>query len=235
MFTKVENNLKFNPKRNYKTVTPCCHKTNTDGKFVNYLDYEDYYGFCHSCGIATMPPTIYLDENDEEFTWSVTENKFIRSTLSSVAVPVAVSCNKIAIPQQFIPEEEIWSNYYTEPENNLLQFLRKNYDDKLVEDAKEVYAISTSNDGGTMFWSINKGLQIQKLKIVYYDENGRRKNHFKVPYKNEDGYFSCLFGEHILGYNNYQDKTIILVESEKTALIGYMLMPKYIQLKKLKY
>lgn len=230
MFTKIQNNLKFNPKRNYKIATPCCHKTNTDGKFVNYLDYEDYYGFCHSCGIATMPPTIYLNENGEEFTWSVTENKFIKSTLSLVAVPVAVSCNKIAIPQKFIPEEEIWSNYYTEPENNLLQFLRKNYNDKLVEDAKEVYAISTSNDGGTMFWNINKGLQIQKLKIVYYDENGRRKNQFKVPYKNEDGYFSCLFGEHILGYNYYQDKTVILVESEKTAIIGYMLMPKYIWL-----
>jgi hypothetical protein len=232
MFTRVENILKFNTKRNYKIVTPCCHKTNNDGKFVNYLDYEDYYGFCHSCGIATMPPTIYLDENGEEFTWSITENKFIRSTLSlvTVTVPVAVSCNKIAIPQQFIPEEKIWFNYYTEPENNLLQFLRKNYDNKLVEDAKEVYAISTSNDGGTMFWNINKGLQIQKLKIVYYDENGRRKNQFKVPYKNVDGYYSCLFGEHLLSYECYKNSTIILVESEKTAIIGYMLMPKYIWL-----
>ncbi|WP_264550266.1 toprim domain-containing protein [Flavobacterium sp. N2820] len=230
MFTKVENNLKFNTKRNFKIVTPCCHKTNTDGKFVNYLDYEDYYGFCHSCGVSTMPPTIYLDENGEEFTWSATENKFIRNTLSLVAVPVAASYNKIAIPQKFIPEEEIWSNYYTEPENNLLRFLRKNYNEKLVEDAKEVYAISTSKDGGTMFWNINKALQIQKLKIVYYDENGRRKNHFKVPYKNEDGYFSCLFGEHLLSYISNQKKTVILVESEKTAIIGYMLMPKYIWL-----
>lgn len=230
MFTKIENNLKFNPKRNYKIVTPCCHKTNTDGKFVNYLYYEDYYGFCHSCGIATMPPIIYLDENGEEFTWSETENKLIKRTLSLVAVPVAVSCNKIAIPQQFIPEEEIWSNYYTEPENNLLQFLRKNYDNELVEDAKEVYAICTANDGGAMFWNINKDLKIQKLKIGYYDKNGRRKDNFKAPYINEQGYFSCLFGEHILGYNYYQDKTVILVESEKTAIIGYMLMPKYIWL-----
>jgi len=230
MFTKVENILKFNTKRNYKIVTPCCNKRNSDGKYVNYIDHEEHYGFCHSCGVATLPPSIYLNTNGEEFVWNKTENKFTKNTISTIATPVATSCNKIAIPQQYIPEEEIWSNYYTELENNLLQFLRKNYDHKLVEDAKEVYAIGTSEDGGTMFWNINKELQVQKLKIVYYDENGRRKNHFKVPYLNKDGYFSCLFGEHILGYNYYQDKTVILVESEKTAIIGYMLMPKYIWL-----
>lgn len=230
MFTKVENNLKFNTKRNYKIVTPCCRKTNSDGKFVNYIDYEEHYGFCHSCGIATLPPTIYLNENGEEFIWDKMESKFIKNTISEIEIPVLKLNNEINIPQQYIPESEIWSNYHTEPENNLLQFLRKNYDQKLVEDAKEVYAICTANDGGTMFWNINKELQIQKLKIVYYNENGRRKNYFKVPYKNEDGYFSCLFGEHILGYNYYQDKTVILVESEKTAIIGYMLMPKYIWL-----
>jgi hypothetical protein len=230
MFTKVENNLKFNTKRNYKIVTPCCHKTNTDGKFINYIDHEEYYGFCHSCGIATLPQTIFRNDFGEEFVWNKAENKFTKNTISQFKIPVAKFCNKIAIPQKYIPESEIWSNYHTEPENNLLQFLRKNYNPKLVEDAKEVYAISTSNDGGTMFWNINKELLIQKLKIVYYDENGRRKNQFKVPYKNEDGYLSCLFGEHILGYNHYQNKTVILVESEKTAIIGYMLLPKYIWL-----
>lgn len=230
MFTKIKNNLKFNPKRNYKIITPCCNKTNKDGKFVNYQDFEDNYGFCHSCGVATLPPSIYLDESGEEFVWNKTENKFSKNTISNISYPVATNCNKIAIKQKYIPEEEILVNYNAKPENNLLQFLRENYDNFLVEDAKEVYAITTSKDGGTMFWNINKQFQVQKLKIAYYDKNGRRKKHFKVPYKNEVGYFSCLFGEHILGYNYYQDKTVILVESEKTAIIGYMLMPKYIWL-----
>lgn len=230
MLTKVENNLKFNPKRNYKIITPCCNKTNKDGKFVNYQDFEDNYGFCHSCGVATLPPSIYLDESGEEFVWNKTENKFIKNILSQVEKPIATNCNKISTPQQFIPEEEIWDNYHTSPENNLLQFLRKNYDDKLVEDAKEVYAISTSQEGGTMFWNINKQLQIQKLKISYYDKNGRRKTYFKVPYKNEDGYYSCLFGEHLLNAKRNNNKIVILTESEKTAIIGYILMPKFIWL-----
>lgn len=230
MFTKVENNLKFNPKRNYKIITPCCRKTNANGKFINYLDHEVHYGFCHSCGVATLPPTIFLNENGEEFAWSPAESKFIRNTLSQVTVPIATNCQKIAIPKKYIPESEIWTNFQTEPENNLLQFLRKCYDNKIVQDAKELYAISTSPDGGTMFWNINIDLEVQKLKITYYDENGRRKKYFKVPYKNEDGYISCLFGEHLLGYNCNQDRTVILVESEKTAIIGYMLLPKYIWL-----
>lgn len=227
MFTKVEINLKFTNKRNYKIVTPCCHKKNTDGKFVNYLDHEEIYGFCHSCGVATLPPTIYLNEYGEEFTWNQADNKFIRNTISEFAVPVATNKKVFEIQKKYISENEIWTNFHTKPENNLLQFLRKNYDQKLVEDAKEVYAISTSNDGGTMFWTINKELLIQKLKIVYYNENGRRKNHFKVPYKNEDGYLSCLFGEHLLGYDCYKTSTIILVESEKTAIAGYILMPQF--------
>lgn len=230
MFTKVENILKFNTKRNYKIVTPCCNKRNTDGKFVNYVDHQEHYGYCHSCGVATLPPTIYLNESGEEFVWNKTENKFTKKTILSITTPVATSCNKIAMPQQFIPEEKILDNYHNKPENNLLQFLRKNYNDELVEGVKEIYAISTSYDGGTMFWNINIKLQVQKLKIAYYDGNGRRKNHFKVPYKNEDGYYSCLFGEHLLSYEYYRNSTVILVESEKTAIIGYMLMPKYIWL-----
>jgi hypothetical protein len=63
MLSKIENNLKFNSKRNYKIVTPCCQKNNTDGKFVNYLDHEEHYGFCHSCGVVSFPPTIYNDEH----------------------------------------------------------------------------------------------------------------------------------------------------------------------------
>lgn len=227
MFTKIENKLKFNNKRNYKIITPCCHKRNTDGKFVNYLDNQDHYGFCHSCGVATLPPIIFLNDNGEEFEWNSAENKFVRKIHSQVAVRVVTNCQEIAIPKKYIPESEIWLNFHTEPENNLLHFLRNNYNNELVQDVKELYAISTSNDGGTMFWNINKYLQVQKLKITFYDENGRRKKYFKVPYKNEDGYVSCLFGEHLLSYNCYQDKTIILVESEKTAIVGYILMPQF--------
>ena len=65
MLTKVERALKFCKKRNFKLITPCCHKANTDGKFVNYEGFEDSFGYCHSCGETTTPPALYKDEKGE--------------------------------------------------------------------------------------------------------------------------------------------------------------------------
>ncbi len=230
MLTKIENNLKFSNKRNYKLVTPCCSKLNNDGKFVNYKYYGENYGYCHSCGVATLPPTKYIKENGEEYFWDKSQNKLSEIKLLKVANLVATSCEKKSIDQKFIQETEIWKHFHHLPENNLLQYLRKNYNNEKVEDAKEIYILGSSNDGGTMFWNINMKLQVQKLKIAYYDEQARRKNKFKVPYKNDNGYYSCFFGEHLLSYQCNKNKTIILVESEKTAIIGYILMPQYVWL-----
>jgi hypothetical protein len=77
-----------------------------------------------------------------------------------------------------------------------------------------------STQGG----NINKDLKVQKSKICYYKKNGKRTSKFKVPYKNEDGYYSCLFGEHLL---NKYDKPTVLVESEKTAIVCAINFPDY--------
>ena len=116
------------------------------------------------------------------------------------------------------------------PENNLLKYLRKTYGDEKVEDVKETYVIGTNKDGGTIFWNINSHLKVQKAKVLYYNQNGKRTNKFVVPYKNEDGYYACLFGEHLINDELKGKKIIILVESEKTAIIGYIHLPEYIWL-----
>ena len=136
---------------------------------------------------------------------------------------------KITI-QKFINESIVWKYYKINPENNLIQYLRKTYGDLKTELAKEVYTLGTSNDGGTIFWSINTNSKVQKAKITYYDSNGKRTDKFKVPYKNEDGYYSCLFGEHLIYDEMKGKKTIVLTESEKTAVIGFILFPQYVWL-----
>ncbi len=233
--TKKISEYKYNPKRNYNIISPCCNRSNKDGKFVNYMDLPDVYGYCHSCGKSTHPPTIYEDENGNEYSWNIIQNKF-----EPISKPLQNFCKTFAKYHQtpktiekiinYIPESIIWEYFTTTPENNLLQYLCKVYGKTKVEDAKETYLIGTSKDGGTVFWNINKDLKVQKVKISYYNEIGKRTNKFKAPYKNEDGYFACLFGEHLLSYYYYQKSTVVLVESEKTALIGYILMPKYVWL-----
>ncbi|MBD3864658.1 toprim domain-containing protein [Olleya marilimosa] len=51
-----------------------------------------------------------------------------------------------------------------------------------------------------------------------------------MPYKNEDGYYSCLFGEHLLDVIENKEKAVMLVESEKTAIVCAMHYPEYIWL-----
>lgn len=225
MLQKTKLELVFNSKRDYKLITPCCGRNNKDGKFINYKNLSLEYGYCHSCGKASLPPTVYVDENGEQYIWNELENKFQTDLI--LPKKTIINAPKLTV-QKFINESIIWQYFKVNPENNLLQYLRKTYGDIKTEDAKETYAIGTSNDGGVIFWCINTNLKVQKAKIAYYDTNGKRNNKFKVPYKNEDGYINCLFGEHLVCDKIKLKKTIVLTESEKTAIIGYILFPQYV-------
>ncbi len=231
MLQKREIELVFEVKRNHKITTPCCNKSNKDGKFVNYKNLSEKFGYCHSCGKATLPPSIYIDGNGNEYYWNDLENKFEAVSLTPNNMPKReqkTTFESEEISQKYIDESIIWKYFKINPENNLLQYLRKKYGDLKTEDAKETYVLGTSKDSGVIFWSINADLKVQKAKIAYYDTNGKRTNKFKVPYKNKDGYFNCLFGEHLIYEKDKGNKTIVLTESEKTAIIGYILFPQYV-------
>lgn len=231
MLQKRDIELVFEIKRNHKLITPCCNKSNKDGKFVHYKNLSGEFGYCHSCGKATLPPSIYIDENENEYYWNDLEHRFEAISLAPInkqkTEPKATYTSKQII-QKYIDESIIWKYFKVNPENILLQYLRKTYGDIKTEDAKEVYALGTSKDGGVLFWSINSNMKVQKAKIAYYNTNGKRTNTFKVPYKNADGYFNCLFGEHLVYDVIKKKKTIVLTESEKTAIIGYILFPQYV-------
>jgi len=229
MLIKIENNLEFKKKRNYHLITPCCNKSNKDGKFVNFKFFDDNYGYCHSCGKSTLPPTIYKDENGNEYTWNDNLHKYepIVSQLYHNSI-IHCSTKQEIEPksQKFIPKNIVLSYSQVKPEDNLLQYLRNTYGNTKVDFAKKRYYLGSTKDGGTVFWHINADSKVQKAKVSYYQVNGKRTNKFKVPYKNEDGFYSCLFGEHLI--NEDKDKTIILVESEKTAIVSSIFLPNFV-------
>lgn len=229
--TKVITDYKYSNKREFNLITPCCNKSNKDGKFSSFENVPDIYGYCHSCGVANLPPQLYQDENGNEYIWNDLLKKYEPADnilqKQTFAVAKSSSAKPSAKVQKYIPEEVLWKYYHIQPENNLLKYLRANYGDAKVEDAKELYGIGSTLDGGTIFWNVNSELQIQKAKICYYDAKGKRTNKFKVPYKNEDGYHSCLFGGHLV-YDKFKViDTVVLVESEKTAIVGYINLPQY--------
>ncbi|WP_458627994.1 DUF6371 domain-containing protein [Winogradskyella sp. PC D3.3] len=235
MMHKIENKLEFSNKRDKNIITPCCHKTNKDNKFVTYKGYPSIYGYCHSCGTTNLPPTVYKNDSGENFIWNETTNKFEilttqmpynnvlqnRNTYTDLYDKNVIQKQK----KQHTIDFEVVKKFTQYPkENNLLQYLRSNYTYEEVEKVKQMYYIGTNKKLWTVFWQINKNGLAQKAKVVLYNKNGKRTNYFKVPYKNEDGYNSCLFGEHLLKNNT---KPIVLVESEKTTIVSAIQLINY--------
>jgi hypothetical protein len=222
MYQKIEQHLVFNTKRNKNLLTPCCNKSNKNLKFINYKNYPDVYGYCHSCGKATLPPSIYKDDFGNEFYWNTINNQF-ENVLQLYDKAVLQNIKTIEKCHTKCHENKLYIDFQIVnkglaclPENNLLLHLRSKYCNTKVETIKKMYYIGSTNDGGTIFWSINKDHKVQKSKIFYHQKNGKRTEYFKVPYVKKDGYYDCLFGEHLL-YKN--DLPIVLVEGEKTAIV----------------
>ncbi|WP_028871412.1 DUF6371 domain-containing protein [Psychroserpens burtonensis] len=231
---RVEFQYKFKNKRNYKLITPCCNKRNKDGKFANYSGIPDQYGYCHSCGKSNLPPTIYINKNGVYCIWDNGLERFTPlnsyDELSKIKLQIRSNQQKQKkITQNYITESVIWENYHIKPENNLLKYLRNRYGNEKTKEAKEMYVIGTSKRGGTIFWNINKSLKTQKSEIQFFDNRGKRTPVVYSPYTNAKGYFSCLFGEHLLidELRNSKNQIVVLVEGAKTAIVGSILLPKY--------
>ncbi|GAB2777388.1 DUF6371 domain-containing protein [Salinimicrobium soli] len=170
-----------------------------------------------------------FSEKGQEYQWNKITNSWDTDVVNSPTPSLSENFSSTSNnpDQRFISESLIWKYYEVSPENNLLQYLRKNYPEQDVDRVKEDYALGSTKNGGTVFWLINENLQVQKNKICYYQENGKRTNRFKAPYKNDDGYYSCLFGAHFLKSIRKGTDLVVLVESEKTAVVGAILLPQF--------
>lgn len=204
-YNRVNVSYKFKRKRNPKLITPCCNDVNTNGKFVNYVGLPDHYGYCHSCGKVITPPSVYKDDYGNEFNWNDTFKKFMPVDKTEYYNSVIQGdSNRVTYSKaqlQYIDIDTVVSTVNGNIENNLLKYLQSRYTTQQVNYVKKLYYIGTSKEGWTVFWSINKDGKAQKAKACLYTIDGKRTKYFKVPYKNADGYYSCLFGEHLLKNN----------------------------------
>jgi hypothetical protein len=123
-------------------------------------------------------------------------------------------------------------------DNRLIQYLCGIVGDEATKEAIQCYFIGTSKhwDGSTVFWQIDGCGRVRAGKIMQYDSRtGKRVKEpvNKISWvhtvlKLADFQLSqCLFGEHLLKGNN---KTVAIVESEKTAIIAGCYLPDFIWL-----
>lgn len=121
--------------------------------------------------------------------------------------------------------------------NYLIQYLKNHFHEDEIKATILNYLIGTSNHwrGATVFWQIDHKEAVVTGKIMLFDINtGKRVkkpyNHIswmhkalKIPnYELQQ----CLFGLHLI--NEFPEKTIALVESEKTAIIMSLFLPNYL-------
>lgn len=148
-------------------------------------------------------------------------------------------------PPEAVPSfhslELIDKMYIKEPkDDNLTEFLKTKFSTGEVKKAMQNYFITGTNhfwENSTMFWQIDDKEKIHACKIMQYDRHTSKR--IKKPYNHinwlhnaikepDFNLCQCLFGLHRVN-EDYQ-KTIAIVESEKTAIIMSIFIPDYIWL-----
>lgn len=195
--------LKFTHKKRYLSAKTCpCGRSNRDGKFNPYEGHQDK-GYCHSCGETFSP------DGDEKTRYKPAE----------------------PIRQKFISLDILKRTIGGYDKNNLYLWIKNIVGDAGANSIVSRFFVGTSKESATVFWTIDNNLKICQPKVVYYNVNGHRdKSKFiSTPkgYTRDSGYRPCLFGLHQLNSKYGPAKPVVLVESEKTACLGYYTFPQF--------
>lgn len=213
-------------KKSLKHICPSCGKK----RFVKYVDNQtgDYLaphvGRCDrelNCGYH-YPPKSYFKENNQQYTPIVNKN-----TLAKV----------IKTKTSLHTDADLEKTLNTYNDNNFIQFLNTKFESNQVKKLLKEYKIGTATNwhNGTIFWQLDEENKIRGGKIIIYSVAGKRTKYINWVHaiqlkRNQIPEFNlnqCLFGLHLV--NKYQ-KSIAIVESEKTAFIMSLLFDKYLWL-----
>lgn len=127
--------------------------------------------------------------------------------------------------------------------SNFIFFLSSLFSIDEIEALMRIFKLGATKDGSVIFWQIDSKGQCRSGKIIQYDpDTGHRikdeyRDHIKWVHPilkmrgvlPDDWELSqCLFGAHQLRSERSKGKKIVVVESEKTAVIGTAYMPEYV-------
>ena len=187
---------------------PHCH-SRTGWSYIR--NYGKEYGVCFACGASNYP------------NGSKTVADSDRSTTANGKSPV-----------QYIPLQVVERTLTAYHSNPFVQFLEETFGAAITEKIIRHFRVGTARNGGTIFWYFDREGFCRKPKVVFYAADGHRvkddplRRPHCAGYTNAKGYTLPLFGEHQLNTRLYPAHTpVVLVESEKTACVGYAFLPQY--------
>lgn len=185
--------------KNRRRVKECpCGKSNKGGRWVPYVGHDNF-GWCHDCETLFLP--------DKE------------STKDS---PIKNSKQKYIDPSVVIESQQNLS------EDTFFKAFRDIFssDSELLSHMKRMNMGTDREE--TIYWNVDKYGRVSSLKRFKYNSDGTRDKTFEKHesyYKIANGYYPGLFNAHAL---SNKDKTVVLVEAEKTAVLASYLFPNYV-------
>lgn len=214
-----------------------CPNCGAKHSFVLYVDdnneplYETV-GRCNhesSCGYNYTPAQYFHDHPDfSQFKPRYKPHSISRNTLRKKPL--------CTIPDKYVAA----SLKFTKP-SDLTKWLLTFIDPLIVEGLTDLYRLGVTSACDVIYFQIDTKGRCRSGKIMKYDpQTGHRIKDDSTPGKvtwihsilksrkllpSSWELTQCLFGEHLL--TEYPDHKVILVESEKTALIGCAFMPQY--------
>ncbi len=212
-----------------KIACPACNRHRC---FMRYVDEEgrvtfpEHVGRCdhqNSCGYHFTPKMFFA------------ENPLVDGP--SALRPKNVATSKVVLPSvmETALMEKSMTAYHLNP---LFRFLAVVMGEDEVRRIFQLYNVGTSRawGGAAVFWQVDHKGRIRAGKVMGYDPTtGHRVKEstpqvawvhslLKIPFDLKQ----CLFGEHFLRDAGAQQ--VVIVESEKSALIGAWKMPEYVWL-----
>lgn len=216
-----------------------CPKCGREHCFALYVDennnpLDKSVGRCdhqESCGYHYKPKQFFADNTDK---FKKDDWHSFRPIIQRPTAPKPLC----TIPFEYVQRS-------CSPRNTFIEFLcsiidRFQLESPNIERVMQDYCIGSTKDGRAIFWQIDAHKRVRTGKIIAYNANTGHRNksvppdwvHSRLKRDNKlpkDWELTqCLFGEHLLTI--YPDKTVALVEAEKTAIICSALYPKYLWL-----
>lgn len=214
-----------------------CPKCGDRSSFVLYVDdngvpIDINVGRCNhesSCGYHYTPKQFFGDNCMEPKDIPFRHLK---------EVPVTKSIVNAALEPSFIDAALLVDSL--SQDSTFVDFLKRLIrDDDLVNHICMAYQLGATPMREVIFWEIDYNLRIRTGKIMAYDmmtgkrdKTGRGINWIHAKWKGRKGVpkdfnlKQCLFGEHLL--NLFPLYPVAVVESEKTAILGFSLYPNYV-------
>jgi hypothetical protein len=236
-----------------------CPSCNSKGAFVRYVGESGEYisddcGRCNresKCGYHYTPKQYFADnpQIQSEYKKGKSKGKSIDrySFVNKNGLRVNYEARIVQKKPDFIPFERLKATLNNYDRNAFVQFLLNLFPDcgEEIQNVLKHYFVGTYQDGLTVFWQIDGRGRIRTGKIMRYDPaTGKRgivrswmqdgeKRELKTDWmhgkiKKDFNLNQCFFGEHLLP--KYPNKSVAIVEAEKTAIIASLCFPEFIWL-----